>query len=74
MFLNSQINYSIKKVKEKINDKDILIKKNSDNINNIKNKIKNIEEANKQYEKWIDKMAEENERLRLFLNFLMTNN
>ena len=74
MFLNSQINYSIKKVKEKINDKDILIKKNSDNINNVKNKIKNIEEANKQYEKWIDKMAEENERLRLFLNFLMTNN
>ena len=73
-FLNSQINYSIKKVKNKINDKDTLIKKNNDNINNIKNKIKIIEDTNKQYEKWIEKVEEENKRLCLFLNYLMTNN
>ena len=73
-FLNMQITNSIKKMKEKISGKEALIKKNSDNIDNMKKKIKNIDDANKQYERWIEKVEEENERLSHLLNFLMINN
>ena len=73
-FLNMQLNNSIKKMKEKISGKEALIKINSDNIDNMKKNIKNIDEANKQYERWIEKIEEENERLSHLLNFLMSNN
>ena len=72
-FINYQMNNSIKKMREKINETNKLIKTNNDNINNIKKKISNIEEESKQYDRWIQKEEEENERLIHFLNFLLEN-
>ena len=72
-FLNTQLANSIKKMKEKINNKDLLIKKNNDNIINIKKKLKNIEEESKQYERWIENEEGENKRLTYLLNYLMEN-
>ena len=72
-FLNIQYNNEIKKMKEKINNKDLLIKKNNDNIINIKQKIKNFEEESKQYERWIEKESEDNKNLMFLLNYLMQN-
>ena len=72
-FLSLQINNSIKKMKDKINDKDLLIKKNNDNIDNMKKKIKKIDEESKQYERWIEKEEDENQRLTYILNYLMEN-
>ena len=73
-FLNSQLTNSINKMKNKISEKDNLIKKNYDGISDLKKKIKNVEEESKQYERWIENEEEENERLTHFLNFLMKNN
>ena len=69
--LNIQMNNSIKKMKEKISEKDKLIKKNNDNIIHMKKKIKIIDDESKQYERWIQKEEDENERLVCLLNYLM---
>ena len=72
-YWNYQMNNSIKKMKEKINDKETLINKNNEKINGMKQKIKKIEEESKQYEKWIEKEDEENKKLMILLNYLMQN-
>ena len=72
-YWNLQMHNSIKKIKEKINDKEALIKKNNDNINNMRQKISKIEEESKQYERWIENEDEENDRLMFLLNYLMQN-
>ena len=72
-YWNSQMNNSIKRMKEKINDKETLINKNNEKINGMKQKIKKIEEESKQYEKWIEKEDEENKKLIFLLNYLMQN-
>jgi len=74
MFLNSQLNYSIKKMKEKIIDKDKEIQKNKYLINHLKQKANDIEGQNKNYEKWIENEEQENERLNQFLKYLMEYN
>ena len=58
-------------MKEKISEKDKLIKKNNDNIIHMKKKIKIIDDESKQYERWIQKEEDENERLVCLLNYLM---
>ena len=72
-YWNSQMNNAIKKMKEKINNKETLINKNNQKINGMKQKIKKIEEESKQYEKWIEKEDEENKKLRFLLNYLTDN-
>lgn len=47
MFLNSQLNYSIKKMKEKIIDKDKEIQRNKYLINHLKQKTNDIEDEKK---------------------------
>ena len=66
-----QIN--IKKLKEKIEDKNKLINDNIKEITELKVKIKDIEEESKQYERWIENEEAEKEKLTCFLNFLMEN-
>ena len=39
----------------------------------MKKKIKKIDEENKQYEGWIEKEQDENQRLTYLLNYLMEN-
>ena len=70
-FLNSQLNYSIKKVKEKIIDKDKEIQRNKYLINHVKQKTNNIENEKKKYETWIEEEEKENETLNQFLKYLM---
>ena len=70
---NMQINNSIKKLKEKIEDKNKMINDNKKEIIELNEKMKDIEEENKQYEKWIIGEEAEKEKLTYFLNFLMEN-
>ena len=74
MFLNSQLNYSIKKMKEKIIDKDKEIQRNKYLINHLKQKTNDIEDEKKKYEKWIEEEEKENENLNQFLKYLMEYN
>ena len=74
LFLNSQLNYSIKKMKEKIIDKDKEIQRNKYLINHLKQKTNDIEEEMKKYEECIEKEEEENENLNQFLRYLMEYN
>ena len=71
IIFNMQIN--IKKLKEKIEDKNKLINDNIKEITELKVKIKDIEEESKQYERWIENEEAEKEKLTCFLNFLMEN-
>ena len=73
-FLNSQLNYSIKKVKEKIIDKDKEIQRNKYLINHVKQKTNDIENEKKKYETWIEEEEKENETLKQFLKYLMEYN
>ena len=73
-FLNSQLNYSIKKVKEKIIDKDKEIQRNKYLINHVKQKTNDIENEKKKYETWIEEEEKENETLNQFLKYLMEYN
>ena len=68
-FISMQMN-QIRKMKEKINEKEKTIQSNYDNIEKIKKKIDKIENEEKQYERWIEKEEEENEHLVYLLNFL----
>ena len=64
----------IKKKKEIISEKEKLIKNNYDSIEKMKKKIENMENEERQYERWIEKEEEENENLIYLLNFLMSVN
>jgi len=70
---NMQINNSIKKIKEKIEDKNKLINDNKKEIIELEEKIKDVEEESRQYEEWIEKEEAEKKELICFLNFLMEN-
>ena len=72
-FISMRMN-EIKRKKEKINEKEKLIKNNYDNIEKMKKKIENMENEERQYERWIEKEEEENENLIYLLNFLMNVN
>ncbi len=72
-FISMRMN-EIKRKKEKITEKEKLIKNNYDNIEKMKKKIENIDNEEKQYERWIEKEEEENENLIYLLNFLMNVN
>ena len=61
----------ISKLKEKITQKDKIIRNKCDSINNMKNKIQKIDKEQKQYERWLEKEKEENENLIYLLNFLI---
>ena len=74
LFLNSQLNYSIKKMKEKIIDKDKEIQRNKYLINHLKQKTNDIEDKKKKYEKLIESEEEENVTLNQFLKYLMEYN
>jgi len=69
-FLSMQMN-QIKKLKDKITDKEKIINNNYSSIEKLKNKMENMEEEGRQYERWIEKEEEENENLVYLLNFLI---
>ena len=73
IIFNMQINNSIQKLKEKIEDKNKMINDNIKEITELKEKIKDIEKESKQYERWIENEEAEKEKLTCFLNFLMEN-
>ena len=69
-FLSMQMN-QIKKLKDKITDKEKIINNNYSSIEKLKNKMEKMEEEGRQYERWIEKEEEENENLVYLLNFLI---
>ena len=69
-FLAMQMN-QMKKLKEKIADKEKIINNNYNSIEKLKNKMEKMEEEGRQYERWIEKEEEENENLVYLLNFLI---
>ena len=69
-FLSMQMN-QIKKLKDKITDKEKIINNNYNSIEKLKNKMEKMEEEGRQYERWIEKEEEENENLVYLLNFLI---
>ena len=72
-FISMRMN-EIKRKKEKINEKEKLIKNNYDNIDKMKKKIEIMDNEERQYQRWIEKEEEENENLIYLLNFLMNVN
>ena len=72
-FISMRMN-EIKRKKEKINEKEKLIKNNYDSIEKMKKKIEIMENEERQYQRWIEKEEEENENLIYLLNFLMNVN
>lgn len=73
---NYFVNLRMKEIKKKeiISEKEKLIKNNYDSIEKMKKKIENMENEERQYERWIEKEEEENENLIYLLNFLMSVN
>jgi len=69
-FISMQMN-QMKKMKEKIEDKEKTIQNNYSMIERLKNKMEKMSEEGKQYERWIEKEQEENENLTYLLNFLI---
>ena len=69
-FISMQMN-QLKKMKEKIEEKEKHINNNYNSIDKLKNKIEKMEEETRQYERWIEKGEEENENLLYLLNFLI---
>ena len=69
-FISMKMN-QIKKVKEKIADREKTINNNYNLIELYKNKIEKMEEEKRQYERWVEKEEEENENLLHLLNFLI---
>lgn len=74
LFLNAQLNYSIKKTKEKIIDKDKEIQRNKYLINHLKQKTNDVEKENYKYISLIEGEEEENIFLNQFLKYLMEYN
>ena len=69
-FISMQMN-QMKKMKEKIEEKEKSINNNYSTIEKLKNKMEKMTEEGKQYERWIEKEEEENENLTYLLNFLI---
>ena len=69
-FISMQMN-QIKKLKEKISDKEKTIKNNNNHIERYKKEMEKMEEERRQYERWIEKEEEENEKLVYLLNYLI---
>ena len=69
-FISMQMN-QIKKLKEKISDKEKIIKNNYNHIERYKKEMEKMEVEGRQYERWIEKEEEENEHLLYLLNFLI---
>jgi hypothetical protein len=69
-FISMQMN-QVRKMKEKIGEKEKQIKNNYDSIEKMKKKIEKMENEGRQYERWIEKEEEENENLIYLLNFLI---
>ena len=69
-FISMQMN-QVRKMKEKIGEKEKQIKNNYDSIDKKKKKIEKMENEGRQYERWIEKEEEENENLIYLLNFLI---
>ena len=69
-FISMQMN-QVRKMKEKIGEKEKQIKNNYDSIDKMKKKIEKMENEGRQYERWIEKEEEENENLIYLLNFLI---
>ena len=69
-FISMQMN-QVRKMKEKIGEKEKQIKNNYDSIDKMRKKIEKMENEGRQYERWIEKEEEENENLIYLLNFLI---